>query len=109
MQTCVNHAEFGMKLQQAVQAPRLHVESDQVLLDGRFSSGVPAGLDKLGHQITVPTRTTIAHSTAEPSGIEVVGGELHSAVYPVAKPTHAAGYPGDTLEDSGGGIAAGIL
>ena len=36
---------------------------------------------------------------AEPNGIEVSGDELHSAVYPVAKPTHAAGYPGDTLEE----------
>ena len=45
----------------------------------------------------------------EPNGIQVAGEDLHSAVYPVAKPTHAAGYPGDTLEDSDAGIDAGML
>ena len=44
---------------------------------------------------------------AEPNGIQVAGGELRSAVYPVAKPTHAAGC--DTLEDSDAGIDTGML
>ena len=109
VQACVNHAEFGMDLQQAVQAPRLHVESDQVLLDGRFGGEVRAGLEKLGHEVTVATPYYDRSPYAEPNGIQVAGDELNSAVYPVAKPTHAAGYPGDTLEDSGAGIDAGML
>ena len=109
VQACVNHAEFGMDLQQAVQAPRLHVESDQVLLDGRFGGEVRAGLQKLGHEVTVATPYYNRSPYAEPNGIEVAGDELHSAVYPVAKPTHAAGYPGDTVEDSDAGIDAGML
>ena len=109
VQACVNHAEFGMDLQQAVQAPRLHVESDQVLLDGRFGVEVRAGLEKLGHEVTVATPYHDRSPYAEPNGIQVAGEELRSAVYPVAKPTHAAGYPGDTLEDSGAGIDAGML
>ena len=109
VQACVNHADFGMELQQAVQAPRLHVESDQVLLDGRFGSHVRAGLEKLGHEVTVATPYYDRSPYAEPNGVQVAGDELHSAVYPVAKPTHAAGYPGDTLEDSGGGLDAGML
>ena len=109
VQACVNHAEFGMDLQQAVQAPRLHVESDQVLLDGRFGVEVRAGLEKLGHEVTVATPYYDRSPYAEPNGIQVDGEELRSAVYPVAKPTHAAGYPGDTLEDSGAGIDAGML
>ena len=109
VQACVNHAEFGMDLQQAVQAPRLHVESDQVLLDGRFGGEVRAGLENLGHEVTVATPYYNRSPYAEPNGIEVAGDELHSAVYPVAKPTHAAGYPGDTVEDSDAGIDAGML
>ncbi len=109
VQACVNHAEFGMDLQQAVQAPRLHVESDQILLDGRFGVEVRDGLEKLGHEVTVATPYYDRSPYAEPNGIQVAGEELHSAVYPVAKPTHAAGYPGDTLEDSGAGIDAGML
>ena len=109
VQACVNHAEFGMDLQQAVQAPRLHVESDQVLLDGRFGVEVRAGLEKLGHEVTVATPYYDRSPYAEPNGIQVAGEELRSAVYPVAKPTHAAGYPGDTLEDSDAGIDAGML
>ena len=46
---------------------------------------------------------------AEPNGKQVAGGELRSAVYPVAKPEHAAVYPGDTLEDSDAGIDTGML
>lgn len=109
VQACVNHVEFGMDLQQAVQAPRLHVESDQVLLDGRFGGEVRAGLEKLGHEVTVATPYYDRSPYAEPNGIQVAGDELHSAVYPVAKPTHAAGYPGDTLEDSESGIDTGML
>ena len=109
VQACVNHAEFGMGLQQAVQAPRLHVESDQVLMDGRFGGEVRAGLENLGHEVTVATPYYNRSPYAEPNGIQVAGDELRSAVYPVAKPTHAAGYPGDTLEDSDAGIDAGML
>ena len=108
IQGCVNHLDFGMGLQDAVQAPRLHVESDQVLLDGRFGAEVRAGLEKLGHEVTVATPYYDRSPYAEPNGVQVVGDELHSAVYPVAKPTHAAGYLGDTLEDSGGAIDTGI-
>lgn len=109
VQACVNHAGFGMGLQQAIQASRLHVESDQVLLDGRFGGEVRAGLEKLGHEVTVATPYYDRSPYAEPNGIQVTGGELRSAVYPVAKPTHAAGYPGDTLEDSDAGIDTGML
>lgn len=108
VQTCVNHADFGMELQQAAQAPRLHVESDHVLLDGRFGSEVRAGLERLGHPVTVATPYYDRSPYAEPNGVQVAGRELRSAVYPVAKPTCAAGYPGDTQEDSGGAIDAGM-
>ena len=56
-----------------------------------------AGLGKLGHEVTVATPYYDRSPYAEPNGIQVAGDELHSAVYPVAKPTHAAGYADDTL------------
>ena len=46
---------------------------------------------------------------AEPNGMQAARHELHHAVYTIAKPTHAAGYPGETLEDSDAGIDAGML
>ena len=43
------------------------------------------------HEAIVATPYYNRSPCAEPTGIEVAGDELHSAVYPVAKPTHAAG------------------
>lgn len=94
-QSIINHIDFKMSLQAAVQAPRMHVESDDVLLDGRFGPAVRAGLEKLGHRVTVATPYYDRSPFSEPNGIMVRGRTLRSAIYPVAKPTFAAGYPGD--------------
>jgi len=94
-QSIVNHIDFKMSLQAAMQAPRVHVESDDVLLDGRFGAEVRAGLEKLGHRVTVATPYYDRSPFSEPNGIAVRGRTLRSAIYPVAKPTFAAGYPGD--------------
>ncbi len=101
-QAVVNHVEHGMSLQEAVQAPRLHTETDDLLLDGRFGLATKAALEKKGHTISVATPHFDRAPYSEPNGIAVAGRDLKSAVYPVAKPTYAAGYPGgeDTAGDS---------
>lgn len=91
-QSIVNHVDFSMGLQAALQAPRLHVESDDVMLDGRFGDAIRAELERRGHRIDMVTPDYSAAHYSEPNGIEVRGNSLRSAVYPVAKPTFAAGY-----------------
>jgi len=91
-QAVVNHVDFGMGLQAALQVPRLHVESDDVMLDGRFGDAVRAELERRGHRIEVATPGYAHAPYSEPNGVQREGRVLRSAVYPVAKPTFAAGY-----------------
>jgi gamma-glutamyltranspeptidase/glutathione hydrolase len=102
VQAVVNHVDHGMSLQDALQSPRLHTETDDIMLDGRFGNATKAALEKKGHTITVVTPHYDRGPYSEPNGIAVSGRELKSAVYPVAKPTYAAGYPGgeDVAGDS---------
>ncbi|MBL8688799.1 MAG: gamma-glutamyltransferase [Rhodospirillaceae bacterium] len=102
IQAVVNHVEHGMSLQDALQAPRIHTETDDVMLDGRFGSAAKAALEKKGHTVAVVTPHYDRGPYSEPNGIAISGRDLRSAVYPVAKPTYAAGYPGgdDAAGDS---------
>ncbi|MBI1775994.1 MAG: gamma-glutamyltransferase [Proteobacteria bacterium] len=93
-QSIVNYLDFGLSLQEAVQAPRLHAETDDLLIDGRFGAKVKAALERKGHRVAVATPHFDRSPYSEPNGIAVAGTKLKSAVYPVAKPTYAAGYPG---------------
>jgi gamma-glutamyltranspeptidase/glutathione hydrolase len=102
IQAVVNHVEHGLSLQDALQSPRLHTETDDILLDGRFGPAAKAALEKKGHRISVATPHFDRAPYAEPNGVAVAGRDLRSAVHPVAKPTYAAGYPGgeDVAGDS---------
>jgi len=91
-QTLIHHIDMGMSLQQAVQAPRIHVEDDAVIADGRFEYDTINGLVSRGHRVTVVDPRYDSAPYAEPNGIAVNGDDLRSAVYPVAKLTVAAGY-----------------
>ena len=98
VQAIVHFVDFGMSLQEAVQAPRIHVETDRVLLDGRFSKEIRDALIRLGHKVMTATPRYDSAPFSEPNGIWVDGGVYESAVYPVAKPSIALG-----LEDGGAG------
>ncbi len=91
-QTLIHHLDFGMSLQEAMQAPRIHVETDDVMLDGRFGAEVQRDLERRGHRVEVVTPRYDVAPYAEPNGIRVDGTLLRSGVHPVAKPTFAAGY-----------------
>jgi gamma-glutamyltranspeptidase len=102
-QSIINHLDFGMTLQEAVQAPRIHTKTDDVLIDGRFGADVRDALVKLGHKLEPATPHFDRSPYSEPNGVWRKGRTLRSAVYPVAKPTYAAGYPGgDTGPSSEG-------
>ena len=91
VQSIVNHIDFGMSLQEAIQAPRIHVESDDVLMDERLGDGVRGILGDLGHLLELETPSYVSSPYAEPNGIWTDGSVLRSAIYPVAKPSFAAG------------------
>ena len=76
-QAIVNHIDFDMPLKAAIEAPRMHAESDNVLLDRRFPDAVKVELERLGHRIelTSPSNDTFPFST--PNGIS--NGEPRSA------------------------------
>ena len=56
LQVLLNLLEFGMDLQEAIDAPRFrHYEGLRVALEGPIPDSVRQGLEKLGHQITLLT------------------------------------------------------
>jgi gamma-glutamyltranspeptidase/glutathione hydrolase len=91
-QSLVHYIDQGMSLQGAVQAPRIHVEDGDVMIDGRFDHDTIDGLKSRGHKVTIVTPRYDVAPYAEPNGIAVDGTDLRSAVYPVAKLTMAAGH-----------------
>ena len=92
MQTIVNYVDRGMPLQEALQQPRFHTESDVVMIDGRIDDAVLQDLAARGQELVEATPHYTYSPYSEPNGIALDGDLLRSAVYPVAKPTHAAGY-----------------
>jgi len=52
-QAIVNLIDHGMSLQEAVEAPRVWTQGQTVELEATFGDGVRAGLEALGHDITV--------------------------------------------------------
>lgn len=99
VQAIVHYVDFEMALQEAVQTPRIHVETDRILLDGRFGTEIRDALIRMGHDVMTATPRYDSAPFSEPNGISFDGSEYESAVYPVAKPTIALGLDnGDTGE-----------
>lgn len=92
VQSIVNRVDFGMSLQEAVEQPRIHVESDAPVVDPRFGDEVLAGLGRMGHHVELPPREYTLWPFSEPNGITSENGTLRSGINPQTKPTHAAGY-----------------
>lgn len=92
LQSIVNFVDFGMPLQRAIEAPRIHVETDAVVLDTRFGEEVKIALEARGHRVLQATPGAHAAPFSEPNGIAMDRGTLRSAVYPGVKPTTAIGY-----------------
>ena len=60
-------------------------------MDERLGDGVRAVLGDLGHLSELETPSYVSSPYAEPNGIWTDGSVLRSAIYPVAKPSFAAG------------------
>jgi gamma-glutamyltranspeptidase/glutathione hydrolase len=51
LQIVVNVVAHGMSLQDAIVAPRVHLEVDTLQLEGGIEAAVAAGLERRGHKI----------------------------------------------------------
>ena len=95
VQVIVNHVDFGMSLQQAIEQPRFHVESDDPVIDPRFGDDVLLELKRRGHNYGLPPEESVLWPFAEPNGIthsdESING-WKSGLSPFAKPARAVGY-----------------
>lgn len=91
-QVIVNVVDFGLGIQEAVSAPRLHCEGLQVLLDARIHTAAAAALARDGYEVTRVEETfTSSHfALASAIGIDTDTGTLHSGVEPL-KPGVAVG------------------
>jgi gamma-glutamyltranspeptidase/glutathione hydrolase len=92
VQAIVNRVDFGMGLQEAVEQPRIHVESDDPMIDPRFGDDVLAELAKRGHRYSLPPKEFTLWPFSEPNGIIRDNSVWKSGINPQTKPTHAAGY-----------------
>ena len=56
LQVLLNVIEFGMHVKEAVAAPRMHVQGEQVQLESSIPRATVAGLRKMGHKVEVRRR-----------------------------------------------------
>ena len=91
-QVIINRIDFEMGLQEAIEKPRIHVESDDPVVDRRFGDNLLNQLKLKGHNPEFPPKEFILWPFSEPNGIVLDGGYWKSGLNPQAKPTHAVGY-----------------
>ena len=78
-------------LQAAVEAPRLHTEGGELLVDARVGKGALDGLGRLGHTVVPREETYATLNFAKPVGIRVGKKGLEAGLDPL-RPAAAAGY-----------------
>ncbi len=85
-----NMIDFGMSMQDAIEAPRMHVESDDPMLDDRFGASMIADLEGRGHRVLRQPENYLLWPFTEANGIEVdANGVMRSGVAPRNKPAFA--------------------
>lgn len=88
-QVLVNLIDYGLGMQAAISAPRLHTEGPALEISTRFPEEVRAALAERGHQIVPRDETISASFFARPNGILIdqETGELHGGVFPFTPAT----------------------
>jgi gamma-glutamyltranspeptidase/glutathione hydrolase len=71
LQCIVNAVDFGMGVQEAVTAPRVHCEGPATLAEARLGSAVLDDLTARGHRLKVIHESGPAFSFARPNGIAI--------------------------------------
>jgi len=90
-QSLINVIDFEKSLQEGIQAPRIHVETDDVLIDGRLGDSTRIALESMGHKVRVATPDYVSAQFSTPNGIRKTDAGLVSGIYPVNKQGTAAG------------------
>jgi gamma-glutamyltranspeptidase/glutathione hydrolase len=57
LHTFVNHVDFGLRIQDAVDRPRVHCQGEQTFVDGRIPGAVRERLRELGHIVVQQDET----------------------------------------------------
>ena len=81
----------GGSLQAAIEAPRLHDEGAELLVDARVGARALAGLARLGHRVAPREETYATLNFAKPVGIRVGRRGLEAGLDPL-RPAAAAGH-----------------
>jgi gamma-glutamyltranspeptidase/glutathione hydrolase len=77
LQVLANVLDLGMEMQDAIEAPRVDLEGEAVLLDDRFPATVEAALREMGHEVVRRAEGLATFEFANPCGIHVgQDGEL---------------------------------
>jgi gamma-glutamyltranspeptidase/glutathione hydrolase len=71
LQCIVNFVDFGMGVQDAVTAPRIHCEGPVTYAEARLGSAVLDDLESRGHRLNVIEETGASFSFARPNGIAI--------------------------------------
>lgn len=75
-----NVVDFGLGPQDAVNAPRTHCESTDLLVDTRVPRSTRDALEAMGHRVSPKIETFASSHFARPSAILVRGRELRAGV-----------------------------
>jgi gamma-glutamyltranspeptidase / glutathione hydrolase len=88
----VNHFDYAMGIQQAVDGPRVHCQGEETFVDSRIAPEVQERLRELGHEVVLQSETPAPVNFARVSAVarDPVTGELAAGSSP-AWNTAAAG------------------
>jgi gamma-glutamyltranspeptidase / glutathione hydrolase len=80
----VNHVEFGMRVQQAVDSPRVHCQGEETYVDSRIPVAVQEQLRELGHIVVEQSETPAPTNFARVSAVarDTETGELSAGSSP---------------------------
>jgi gamma-glutamyltranspeptidase/glutathione hydrolase len=80
----VNHVDFGMRVQQAVDSPRVHCQGEETFVDSRVPEAVQEQLRELGHIVVQQSETPAPTNFARVSAVarDTETGELSAGSSP---------------------------
>jgi gamma-glutamyltranspeptidase / glutathione hydrolase len=80
----VNHVDFGMRIQQAVDSPRVHCQGEETFIDSRIPWVVQERLAELGHDVVQQGETPAPINFSRVSAVarDPATGELSAGSNP---------------------------
>jgi gamma-glutamyltranspeptidase/glutathione hydrolase len=83
-QIAANVIDRGMRIQDAIAAPRIDCSGPALLVNARFPNEVVAGLEGLGHKVEIAEEATFRYPFSTALGVKIdwEAGRLHGGVDP---------------------------